>query len=83
VFKDLRTVVLFYVKYNSKKKSRQINPETGDVWAAPEVPENIAMTELTAGPALDDNRVDALVAFMKTLTDKQYEHLLPKDAGTQ
>lgn len=83
VFKNLRTVVLFYVKYNSKKKSRQINPETGDVWAAPEVPENIAMTELTAGPALDDKRVDALVAFMKTLTDKQYEHLLPKDAGTQ
>lgn len=83
VFKDLRTAVLFYVKYNSKKKSRQINPETGEVWAAPEVPDNIAMTELSAGPALDDRRVDALVAFMKTLTDRQYEHLLPKTAGTQ
>lgn len=83
VFKDLRTVVLFYVKYNSKKKSRQINPETGEVWATPEVPDNIAMTELTAGPALDDKRVDALVAFMKTLTDQRYEHLLPKETGSQ
>lgn len=83
VFKDLRTVVLFYVKYNSKKKSRQINPETGEVWAVPEVPDNIAMTELTAGPALDDKRVDALVAFMKTLTDKRYEHLLHKETGSQ
>ncbi len=79
VFKDLRTVVLFYVKYKSKKPSRQINPETGKVWDAPEVPENIAMTELTAAPALDDKRVDAIVAFLKTLTDKRYEHLLPKD----
>ncbi|UHS62603.1 cytochrome-c peroxidase [Agrobacterium vaccinii] len=77
VFKDLRTVVLFYVKYKSKKPSRQINPETGQAWDAPEVPENIAMTELTAAPALDDKRVDAIVAFLKTLTDKRYEHLLP------
>ncbi|NTE87591.1 cytochrome-c peroxidase [Agrobacterium rubi] len=79
VFKDLRTVVLFYVKYKSKKPSRQVNPETGQAWDAPEVPENIAMTELTAAPALDDKRVDAIVAFLKTLTDKRYEHLLPKD----
>jgi cytochrome c peroxidase len=79
VFKDLRTVVLFYVKYKSKKASRQINPDTGQAWDAPEVPENIAMMELTAAPALDDKRVDAVVAFLKTLTDKRYEHLLPKE----
>ncbi|MFK0386047.1 cytochrome-c peroxidase [Agrobacterium sp. NPDC090273] len=81
VFKDLRTAVLFYVKYKSKKPSRQINPETGEKWDAPEVPDNIAMEELTSAPALDDKRVDAIVAFLKTLTDKRYEHLLPKDAG--
>ena len=81
VFKDLRTAVLFYVKYKSKKPSRQINPETGEKWDAPEVPDNIAMEELTSAPALDDKRVDAIVAFFKTLTDKRYEHLLPKDAG--
>ncbi|WFN85962.1 cytochrome-c peroxidase [Agrobacterium pusense] len=81
VFKDLRTVVLFYVKYKSKKPSRQINPETGRAWDAPEVPENIAMAELTSAPALDDKRVDAIVAFLKTLTDRRYEHLLTKENG--
>lgn len=78
---DLRTAVLFYVKYKSKKPSRQINPETGEKWDSPEVPDNIAMEELTSAPALDDKRVDAIVAFLKTLTDKRYEHLLPKEAG--
>jgi cytochrome c peroxidase len=76
VFNDLRTVILFYNKYNSKKKSRQINPETGLRWADPEVADNLARKELETGPGLDDKRVDALVAFLKTLTDKRYEHLL-------
>lgn len=76
VFKDLRTVVLFYNKYNSRSDKRQINPETGQRFAAPEVPENLSLTELEHGPALTDKRIDALVAFLKTLTDKKYEHLL-------
>jgi cytochrome c peroxidase len=75
VFKDLRTVVLFYNKYNSKNPKRQINPETNAPWETPEVPENLSTKELKA-PALDDKRVDALVAFLKTLTDKRYEPLL-------
>lgn len=79
VFRDLRSVVLFYVKYNSIKKSRQINPETGQEWGAPEVPDNLAMEQLTAGPALDDKRVDAIVAFLKTLTDRRYEPLLTQE----
>ena len=76
IFKDLRTVILFYNKYNSKKKSAQINPETGKFWGLPEVPRTLDVEELTTGPALDDKRVDALVAFLKTLTDKRYEHLI-------
>jgi len=76
VFKDLRTVVLFYNKYNSKSSKRQINPETGEQWAPPEVAENLSLEELEHGPALDNRRIDALVAFMKTLTDQRYEHLL-------
>ncbi len=76
VFSDLKTVVLFYDKYNSRKKSRQINPETGVTWRAPEVPETVALDELKKGKAFTNKRVDALVAFMKTLTDKKYEHLL-------
>lgn len=78
VFSDLRTVVLFYNKYNSRSPQRQINPETGEAWRAPEVAENLSLEELETGPALDDKRIDALVAFMLTLTDKRYEHLLRK-----
>jgi len=74
VFKDLRTVVLFYDKYNNP--SRTINPETGKVWAKPEVTENIDLVNLEKGPALPDRRVDAIVAFLKTLTDRRYEALL-------
>ena len=78
VFKDLRTVVLFYNKYNSRSAKRRINPESGEKWRAPEVPENLSLKELETGPALDDRRIDALVAFMRTLTDRRYEHLLNK-----
>ncbi len=70
VFQDLRTVVLFYDKSNNP--TRKTNPETGKPWAEPEVPMNLA-TELEDGPALKDNRVDALVAFLQTLTDERYE----------
>jgi cytochrome c peroxidase len=76
VFKDLRTVVLFYDKYNNKDPRRKINPETNAPWEAPEVPGTISLKELKSRGALDDKRVDAIVAFLKTLTDKRYEPLL-------
>jgi cytochrome c peroxidase len=79
VFKDLRTVVLFYNRYNTVAQDRQINPETGKPWRDPEVPINLSVTELTHGPALDDKRIDALVAFLKTLTDARYEPLLAEE----
>lgn len=79
VFKDLRTVVLFYDKFNNS--NRKLNPETGEPWKAPEVNKNLALEDKEfQAPALKDHEVDALVAFMKTLTDKQYEHLLEKKA---
>lgn len=74
VFKDLRTVVLFYDQYNNP--TRTTNPETGKPWDKPEVADNLALKELEHGPALEDERVDAIVAFLKTLTDQRYEHLL-------
>jgi len=80
VFRDLRTVILFYNKYNSRSARRQINPETGAGWDAPEVAETLALEELETGPALDDRRIDALVAFLRTLTDRRYEHLLERSA---
>ena len=76
VFADLRTVVLFYNKYNSKSPARQVNPETGKPWGRPEIGRNLSKTELETGPALDDRRIDALVAFLKTLTDRRYEGMV-------
>ena len=76
VFEDLRTVVLFYNKYNSVSEARQINPETGEPFGPPPVPETLAEVELTEGPALKDREIDAIVAFLKTLTDARYEHLM-------
>ena len=76
VFNELRTVVKFYNKYNSKNENNHINPETSENWALPEVKQNLALDKLESGPALDDKRIDALVAFMKTLTDHRFEHLV-------
>ncbi|MCR1816661.1 cytochrome-c peroxidase [Aliarcobacter butzleri] len=73
VFKDLKTVVEFYDKYNNK--DRTIDPETNKPWDDPEVKETISLEELKA-VKLTDRKVEALVAFMKLLTDKKYEHLL-------
>lgn len=73
VFKDLKTVVEFYDKYNNK--DRDIDPETNKPWDEPEVKDNISLQELKANK-LTDRKVEALVAFMKLLTDKKYEHLL-------
>ncbi|MDH1976799.1 cytochrome-c peroxidase [Aliarcobacter butzleri] len=73
VFKDLKTVVEFYDKYNNK--DRNIDSETNKPWDEPEVKDNISLQELKANK-LTDRKVEALVAFMKLLTDKKYEHLL-------
>ncbi|MCG3659390.1 cytochrome-c peroxidase [Aliarcobacter butzleri] len=73
VFKNLKTVVEFYDKYNNK--DRNIDPETNKPWDEPEVKDNISLQELKANK-LTDRKVEALVAFMKLLTDKKYEHLL-------
>lgn len=77
VFNDLRTVVAFYNKYNSKNPRHQIDPETKAKWADPEVADSISIEELESSSALNAKRIDALVAFLRTLTDKRYEHLLP------
>jgi cytochrome c peroxidase len=73
VFKDLKTVVEFYDKYNNK--NRTINKETGKIWDEAEIKNTISLKELKA-QELSDKKVEALVAFMKILTDKRYEYLL-------
>lgn len=77
VFKDLRTVIQFYNKYLTRSSKAQINPETGQPWGEPEVAANLALEKLQEGRALDTRSIDALVAFMRMLTDKRYEVLLP------
>ena len=78
VFKDLATVVKFYDKYINKEQT--INPETGKPWADPEVKIGKEdMKLLKKGKALTDRKVKALVAFMKTLTDERYEHLIKEE----
>lgn len=78
VFQDLRTTILFYDKFNNS--TRKLNPETGQPWQAPEVNKNLALEEEEFdAPALTDKEVDALVAFLKALTDQRYEHLLAGD----
>jgi hypothetical protein len=42
----------------------------------PEVPENIALDLLQKGQPLSKDKIAALVAFLETLTDKEFEHLL-------
>ena len=76
VFADLDTVVRFYNHYNARSAAAAINPRTGRSWAAPEVPDTVDLTDLRTGPALDDRRIAALVAFLRTLTDARYEPLL-------
>jgi len=73
VFKDLESVIRFYDKYNNPKQS--INPETGKAWAEPEVEHSISKKELKS-KKLTDRKIEALVAFLKILTDKKYEHLV-------
>lgn len=78
VFKNLRTAIVFYNKYASHRGGAEIDPETGLAWGKrkPEVEANIAHVQLKLGLALDERRVAALEAFLRTLTDKRYEHLL-------
>ena len=76
VFKDLRTVVEFYDKYNNK--TRTSNPETNKPWAQPEVKDTINLEVLKAKKQ-SDRKIEAIVAFLEMLTDKRYEHLIKKD----
>lgn len=77
IFQDLKTVVLFYDHFNNPANA--INPETGVAWAAPEVNANISFTELNTGDQMTQADAEAIVCFLRTLTDARYEHLLPDD----
>ena len=78
VFKELRTAITFYNKYTVRSATSLTNPETGDAWGEPEVAESVDSDLLQQGQPIDDDRASALIAFLKTLTDRRYEALLKK-----
>ncbi|RLA69597.1 MAG: methylamine utilization protein MauG [Epsilonproteobacteria bacterium] len=73
LFKDLATVVHFY---NTRDVVGAINPETGAAWEKGEVEINKNSAELGNLKLTDEEEAD-LVAFLITLTDEEYEHLIP------
>ncbi|HQR73063.1 MAG TPA: cytochrome c peroxidase [Sulfurovum sp.] len=73
VFKDLKTVIHFY---NTRDVAGAINPETGEVWEKGEVDIN-KNTEELGNLKLSEAEENDLLAFLLTLTDAQYEHLVP------
>jgi cytochrome c peroxidase len=75
VFQELRTVILFHERFKGDADARHRNPETDQPWGPPEVADNLAMAELTAGSPLEPGEIDALVAFLGTLSDQRYECL--------
>ena len=70
VFRDLKTVLLFKDSFNNP--NRKINPETGKSWDKAEYAQTINSEVLKAKP-LTDEEINALEAFLKTLTDEAYE----------
>ena len=70
VFRDLKSVLLFKDSFNNP--NRKINPETGKAWDKAEYAQTINPDVLKAKP-LTDEEINALEAFLKTLTDEAYE----------
>jgi cytochrome c peroxidase len=80
VFEELETAIVFYNRFLLRNAESRINPETGQPWREPEVPGTVDLELLEAGQPLTRERVAQLVAFLKTLTDARYEHLLRDEA---
>lgn len=74
IFRNLSTVVHFY---NSRDVKGAINPETKQPWKQGEI-ESTKNTEELGNLGLSDTEVNDIVAFMHTLTDERFEHLIPK-----
>ncbi|MFM1897658.1 MAG: hypothetical protein RLZZ385_2732 [Pseudomonadota bacterium] len=75
VFRELRTVLQFYNKFNAFTESAQTNPETGQPWGPSEIDATVAHDKLRS-LFLTEPQIDALLAFLRMLTDQRYEHLL-------
>lgn len=76
VFDRLETAVLFYGRHLMAASEASRNPETGLPWRPAEVPGTVDQALLRKGQPLDRQRAAQLTAFLRTLTDRRYEHLL-------
>ena len=76
VFATLEAAVAFYSQYTLNNRPSQLNPDTGLPWQPAEFPETVDLELLRDGQPIDQARIGHLVAFLKTLTDRRYEHLL-------
>jgi len=74
-FQKLRTTIEFY-DFMSGKGVHNINKETGKAWGVNDFPTTINNEKLTKTKTLTDDDVNALIAFLRTLTDKKYEPLM-------
>lgn len=77
VFQDLRTVIKFHLRMTPGDRTSP-NPETGRPWEAPEVAATVDERMLRAMPNLSEQDIQAVVAFLATLTDRRFERLLAK-----
>ncbi|GEM_PF-450071 len=73
VFKELRTILEFY-NHMSGNNTTTLNPETNKMWENPEVNATINR-KLLKMELLSEEEIQALEAFLRTLTDKKYENL--------
>ena len=76
VFQELKTVIEFYD--HMAGLGHHTNPETGKAWGDNDHNATINHELLTDTKALTDDKIRDLEAFMNTLTDKRYEHLIKK-----
>ena len=76
VFRELETAVRFYNRYTLTDAWSQTNPETGKPWGDAEVPESVDAELLQAGQPMSELQVHAILAFLRALTDRRYEHLV-------
>lgn len=76
VLQTLDAVMEFYnFRSQPNHAYHTLNPETGKSWENADFPGQISQIELNM-PTLSANNKQDLVAFLKTLTDQRYEHLL-------
>ena len=76
VFQELKTVIEFYD--HMAGLGHHTNPETGKAWGDNDHNATINHKRLIKTKALTDDKIKDLEAFLNTLTDKRYEHLIKK-----